>query len=242
MRVTTMRTGNSSRSVSSRTQRGRSGQEGFWRVPGVPWRPRAFVSGTDLSLAPGARRADPTPRPRVRGASPPPAGTGALSGRRHCVRSRVFTVLKDPLHVEAVRGARLVVGAALQVAGELPRSGVVDDAWVGGADGVCNTQRQKGDTVTTGSPNSAPRSETAPNLHLTCGDRIPLHLDFAEQSTPSNHLRTTTIMASRNLFRRILLLEWKQETAQKDRKEGEELNVAPEEKILNRETPHGHCG
>lgn len=63
-----------------------------------------------------------------------------LAGRGRCIHSGVLTVLEDPLHVQAVGGAGLVVGAALQVAGQLPRPGVVDDPRVGGADGVWNTQ------------------------------------------------------------------------------------------------------
>ena len=48
----------------------------------------------------------------------------------------VLTVLEDPLHVEAVGGAGLVVGAALQVVGQLARAAVVDDPGVGRGDGV----------------------------------------------------------------------------------------------------------
>ena len=47
-----------------------------------------------------------------------------------------LTVLKDSLDVESVRGARLEVGAALEVAGKLAGARVVDDARVALADGV----------------------------------------------------------------------------------------------------------
>ena len=47
-----------------------------------------------------------------------------------------LTVLKDSLDVESVRGARLEVGAALEVTGELARTSVVDHARVALADGV----------------------------------------------------------------------------------------------------------
>lgn len=47
-----------------------------------------------------------------------------------------LTVLEDSLHIEAVSGAGLVVGGALQVVGELPGSGVVDYPRVGGTDGI----------------------------------------------------------------------------------------------------------
>ena len=47
-----------------------------------------------------------------------------------------LTVLKDSLNVESVRGARLEVGAALEVAGKLAGARVVDDARVALADGV----------------------------------------------------------------------------------------------------------
>lgn len=47
-----------------------------------------------------------------------------------------LTVLEDSLHVEAVGGAGFVVGAALQVVGQLSGSAVVDHSGVGRADGI----------------------------------------------------------------------------------------------------------
>lgn len=91
----------------------------------------------ELRLAPSAHTSeDSAPRghgPAVWEAAP-------------CAR-RALTVLKDPLHVQAIRGTRLVVCAPLQVAGELPSPGVVDDPRVGGTDGVWNRQmhRRHGD-------------------------------------------------------------------------------------------------
>lgn len=66
----------------------------------------------------------------------PPALLGGAS-----LGARV-TVLEDALHVEPVGGARLVVGAALQVCGQLAGPAVVNDPRVGGTDGVC--WRQEG--------------------------------------------------------------------------------------------------
>ena len=73
-----------------------------------------------------------TPRPAClqRGPAPWEGGTDAWQG--------ALTVLEDPLHIQPVRGACLVVGTPLQVAGELPRPGVVDDPWVSGTYGICN--------------------------------------------------------------------------------------------------------
>lgn len=59
-----------------------------------------------------------------------------LWGRPPQPRARV-TILEDTLHVEPVGRARLVVGAALQVRGELAGPAVVDDPRVCGTDGVC---------------------------------------------------------------------------------------------------------
>lgn len=47
-----------------------------------------------------------------------------------------LTVLEDSLHVEAVGGAGLVVGAAFEVVGQFPGPAVVDHPRVGRADGV----------------------------------------------------------------------------------------------------------
>lgn len=52
-----------------------------------------------------------------------------------------LTVLEDPLHVEPVGGAGLVVRASLQVVGQLPRPGVVNDSRVRRADSVCRERR-----------------------------------------------------------------------------------------------------
>ena len=57
---------------------------------------------------------------------------------------RRVTVLEDALHVEPVGGARLVVGAALQVCGQLAGPAVIDDPRVRGTDGVC-WRRESGD-------------------------------------------------------------------------------------------------
>lgn len=51
-------------------------------------------------------------------------------------RARV-TILEDTLHVEPIGRARLIVGAALQVRGELAGPAVIDNPWVGGTDGIC---------------------------------------------------------------------------------------------------------
>lgn len=51
------------------------------------------------------------------------------------------TVLEDSLHVEPVGRTGLVVSASLEVIRQLPGSGIVDDAGVGGADGICTTTR-----------------------------------------------------------------------------------------------------
>lgn len=53
---------------------------------------------------------------------------------------KAFTVLEDPFHVEPIGGARLVVCAPLQVVGELPCPGIIDDPGVGGTYGICNRQ------------------------------------------------------------------------------------------------------
>ena len=51
-------------------------------------------------------------------------------------RVAVITVMKDPVHVEPVGGARLVVAAALQVGRQLTRPTVVDDSRVVLANGI----------------------------------------------------------------------------------------------------------
>lgn len=61
--------------------------------------------------------------------------TGSIDRRSEWTCARL-TVLEDPLHVEPVGGAGLVVGAALQVVGELPGPAVVYHPGVGRADGV----------------------------------------------------------------------------------------------------------
>ena len=48
-----------------------------------------------------------------------------------------LTVLKHPLHIEAVSGTCLIVRTPLQVRCQLPRSGVVDHPRVVLAYGVC---------------------------------------------------------------------------------------------------------
>ena len=48
------------------------------------------------------------------------------------------TVGEDPVDVQAVGGARLVVGAAPHVGAELPGAGVADDPRVAAADLICN--------------------------------------------------------------------------------------------------------
>lgn len=80
-----------------------------------------------------------------------PGGPCAAEGHVDARRG-ALTVLKDPLHVQPVGGARLVVGTPLQVAGELPRPGVVDDPWVSGTYGIWNRQH----TVTISSPVDVP--------------------------------------------------------------------------------------
>lgn len=75
-------------------------------------------------------------------------------------QQRVFTVLKDPLHVQPVRGTRLVVCAPLQVAGELPRPGVVDDPWVGGTYGIWSRRTESSNTVTTSSSDHLPQPKS----------------------------------------------------------------------------------
>lgn len=111
----------------------------------VPSNEDAIWSGTELA-SPLECGAQTRPQcPHVRGLCP--AWTRpAVWEAAPCAR-RALTVLKDPLHVQAVRGTRLVVCAPLQVAGELPRPGVVDDPRVGGTDGVWNRQmhRRHGD-------------------------------------------------------------------------------------------------
>lgn len=84
----------------------------------------------------GARLRAATPRPLP----PPPRLPDPLWGS---VPGAV-TVLEDALHVESVGGARLVVGAALQVCGQLAGPAVVDDPRVRGTDGVC-WRRESGD-------------------------------------------------------------------------------------------------
>lgn len=54
-----------------------------------------------------------------------------------------LTILEDSLHIEAVGGAGLVVGGALQVVGELAGSGIVDYSWVGGTDGILTEEREE---------------------------------------------------------------------------------------------------
>lgn len=67
----------------------------------------------------------------------------------------VLTVLEDPLHIQPVCGTRLVVCAPLEVTGELPCSGVVDDPRVSGAYGIWN-RRQQDNTVTMSSSDDVP--------------------------------------------------------------------------------------
>lgn len=55
------------------------------------------------------------------------------SGKGTCLQ---LTILKDTLHIQAVGGAGLVVGATLQVAGQFAGARVVDDARIAFADGV----------------------------------------------------------------------------------------------------------
>lgn len=55
------------------------------------------------------------------------------SGKQTCLQ---LTILKDTLHIQAVGGAGLVVGATLQVAGQFAGARVVDDARIAFADGV----------------------------------------------------------------------------------------------------------
>lgn len=54
------------------------------------------------------------------------------------------TILEDPLHVQPIGGTGLVVRAALQVVGELPCPRVINDAGVGGTDGICKA-RERGE-------------------------------------------------------------------------------------------------
>lgn len=54
-----------------------------------------------------------------------------------------LTVLEDSLHVEAVGGAGLVVGAAFEVVGEFSGPAVVDHSGVGRADGVWEGKPQE---------------------------------------------------------------------------------------------------
>lgn len=61
--------------------------------------------------------------------------SGAAPGARR------VTVLEDALHVEPVGGTRLVVGASLQVCGQLAGPAVIDDPRVRGTDGVCQRRR-----------------------------------------------------------------------------------------------------
>ena len=69
----------------------------------------------------------------------PPTGGSVPSRPRGAL-----TVLEDALHVQPVRGARLVVRAPLQVAGQLPRPGVVDDPRVRGTYGIWNRRAKTG--------------------------------------------------------------------------------------------------
>lgn len=74
-----------------------------------------------MSKGPLCQILEPTAAPSVkRFAAPPPA----------------LTVLEDTLHVQPVGGARLVVGAAFEVVGQLAGTAVVDHPGVGRADGV----------------------------------------------------------------------------------------------------------
>lgn len=57
-----------------------------------------------------------------------------------------LTILEDSLYVEAVSGAGLVVGGALQVIGELPSSGVVDYSRVGGTYGILTEEARERET------------------------------------------------------------------------------------------------
>lgn len=54
-----------------------------------------------------------------------------------------LTILEDSLHIEAIRGAGLVVGGALQVVGELAGTGVIDYSRVGGTDGILTEARER---------------------------------------------------------------------------------------------------
>jgi hypothetical protein len=53
------------------------------------------------------------------------------------MESTQLTVLKHPLHIEAVSGTCLIVGTSLQICCQLPRSGVIDHPRVVLAYGVC---------------------------------------------------------------------------------------------------------
>lgn len=105
-----------------------------WRAP----RPAATQTlQLPLMQAPFLRAAiTPHGTARTTSTSPRTAwrkGEGAVPcSARPCT----VTVLEDSLHIQAVGGTGLVVRAALQVVGELPGPGVVDDARVRGADGI----------------------------------------------------------------------------------------------------------
>lgn len=47
-----------------------------------------------------------------------------------------ITVLEHPLHIQPVGGTRLVIGAALQVVGQLPGTAVVNHPGVRGTDSI----------------------------------------------------------------------------------------------------------
>lgn len=86
--------------------------------------------------------AHPTPHPLTNPSEAPP------THRPPEGPTSALTVLEDALHVEPVRGARLVVGAALEVRGEFARACVVNDARVTLADRVCGGRKaQVKDTV-----------------------------------------------------------------------------------------------
>lgn len=52
------------------------------------------------------------------------------------------TVLEDALHIEAIRGTRLVVSTSLQVIGQFAGSCIIDHSRVGRTDGICEDQRR----------------------------------------------------------------------------------------------------
>lgn len=58
---------------------------------------------------------------------------------------QLLTVLEDAFDVQSVGGARFVIDAAPQVAGQLAGACVIDDAWVVLADGVYNNKHNKND-------------------------------------------------------------------------------------------------